>query len=156
MAERKIAILTSTKPLRGRFMEGGQQVERLDPSRLMMLADAFDLIIIGSRAHEDFYVRMKRALSRKAKRKFVFYSRAFFDRFTHTQDLAGPVNDRDEGWKEILRENGIDFVGEITIRLDALHEGTKAFCWTEIEQFLQDGRAKVIGADFFRPRGARG
>jgi len=153
LAERKIAILTSTKPLRGRFMEGGRQVERLDPSRLMMLADAFDLIIIGSRAHEDFYARMKRALSRKVRRKFVLYSRTFFDRFTHTQDLAGPVNDRDEGWKEILRENGIDFVGEITIRLD---EGTKAFCWTEIEQFLQDGRTKVIEADFFRPRAARG
>ena len=95
--------------------------------------------------------RVRLKIGRKVRRKFVLYSRTFFDRFTHTQDLAGPVNDRDEGWKEILRENRIDFVGEITIRLDALHEGTKAFCWTEIAQFLQDGRTKVIEADFFRP-----
>ena len=150
MGERKIAILTSTKPLRGRFMEGGRQVERLDPSRLMMLADAFDLIIIGSRAHEDFHARMKRALSRKVRRKFLFYSRDFFDRFVHTQDMSGPVNDRDEGWKEILRKNGIDFTGEIAVQLDEMHQGTKAFCWTEIEQFLQDKRVWVIGAEFFR------
>ena len=132
-------------------MEGGRQVERLDPSRLMMLTDAFDLIIIGSRAHEDFFTRMKRALSRKIRRKFIFYSRGFFDRFVHTQDLAGPINDRDEGWKEILRLNGIDFATEIPVQLDELHQGTKTFRWTEIEQFVQDTRVNVIGVEFFRP-----
>jgi len=152
VAEQTIAILTSTKPLRVRMMEGGREVEKLDPSRLMMLSDAFKLIIIGSRAHEDFYARMKRALSRKVKKKFVFYSRGFFDRFTHTQDMAGPVNDRDEGWKEILRTHGINFVGELAVQLDAMHQGTKAFRWTEIELFIQDPRVSVVGAEFFRPR----
>ena len=152
MGEQKIAILTSTKPLRGRLMEDDREVERLDPSRLMMLADAFDRIIIGSRAHEDFYARMRRALSRKVRNKFIFYSRGFFDRFVHTQDMSGPVNDRDEGWKEILRENGIDFIGEIAVQLDEFHHGTKAFRWTEIDDFLQDTRVWVIGAEFFRER----
>lgn len=149
MSKKNIAILTSTKPLRKRFTEGGREVERLDPSRLLKLTEAFDSIIIGSRAHEDFFARIRKSLSRKLRRKFLFYPRGFFDRFVHTQKLSGPVNDRDEGWKEILRVNDIDFASEITVQLDEFHQGTKHFRWTEIEQFVRDDRVSVIGTGFF-------
>ncbi len=155
MADKKIAILTSTKPLRGFFIEGGREVERLDPSRLMVLTELFDTIIIGSRAHDDFYTRIRQALSRKLRRKFIFYPRAFFNRFVYTQKLSGPVNDRDEGWKEILRVNDINFVPEITVGLDEFHDGIKTFRWTEIELFLRDDRVTVVGEDFLSPSTGR-
>lgn len=149
MAIEKIAILTSTKPLRKCCVEGLREVEKLDPSRLMRLTEVFNTIIIGSRAHEDFFARIRRALTRKLRRKFIFYPRSFFDRFIHTQKLSGPVDDRDEGWKEILRLNGIDFVPEIPVQLDEVHQGTKTFRWTEIEQFIRDTRVTIVGPAFF-------
>lgn len=151
MADKKIAILTSTKPLRGHFVEGGREIERLDPSRLMALTELFDTIIIGSRAHNDFYTRIRQALSRKLRRKFIFYPRAFFNRFVYTQKLSGPVDDRDEGWKEILRANNINFVLEITVGLDEFHDGIKTFHWTEIELFLRDDRVTVVGENLLPP-----
>ena len=128
-------------------MDGGKQVERLDPSRLMMLVDAFDLIIIGSRAHEDFYARMKHALSRGAKKKFIFYSRSFFDRFTRTQDLSGPVNDRDEGWKEILRANSIVFVLKTHMMTANYKYEDVYFQWNLLRHFVRDKRVTVLGEE---------
>ena len=155
LANVRIAILTSTRPLRKRFLESGREVERLDPSRLVKLADVFGTIIIGSRAHEDFYLRMRRALPRKLRRKFIFYARSFFDRFVNSQQLSGPVDDRDEGWKEILRLNKINFVAEINVQHSegsprgSARGGTKTFRWTDIEQFIRDARITVIDDGFF-------
>lgn len=140
----KIALLTSTKPLRHRFMEAGREVEKLDPSRCMALAQDFDLIIVGSRASEDFFTRINQSLSLRVRRKFRFYSRRFFDRFAHTHTLTGRADDRDEGWKEILRNNGIDFEDQITTSSDRPRARVRRFRWTRIQDFIQDDRVTVI------------
>ena len=45
----KIAILTSTRPLRERSMEIGREVETFSPKKCAALITEYDLVIIGSR-----------------------------------------------------------------------------------------------------------
>ena len=77
----KIAILTSTRPLRERSIDVGREIEMLSPKKCSELAAQYDLIILGSRASDDFYERIRASLPKKVLDKFHLYSRGFFERF---------------------------------------------------------------------------
>ncbi len=140
----KIAILTSTRPLRERSMEIGREVETLSPKKCAELAQEYDLVIIGSRAADDFYERIRGALPKKALDKFRLYSRGFFDRFKQRGALAGEVDDRDEGWKEILRANGVGYVTVARLVADDFRSADTPFRWTHIDRFIRDDRVTII------------
>ncbi|GAH63756.1 unnamed protein product, partial [marine sediment metagenome] len=74
----KIAILTSTAPLRKTTTRGGITKQRLDMQACFDLAERFDVVIIGSLAHDQVYEYMERHLSREVRPKFRLYGRAFF------------------------------------------------------------------------------
>jgi hypothetical protein len=140
----KIAILTSTKPLRVRVQEIGRTVETLSPQKCTDLAQKYDLVIIGSRASDDFFERIKMALTRKMRDKFLLYPRSFFDRFKRRGAVPGEHDDRDMGWKEILRANSINFVERARILTEDYTYEERSFRWGRIEQYIRDDRVTVI------------
>ena len=140
----KIAILTSTRPLRERTQEIGRTVETLSPRKCSALADEYDLIIVGSRASDDFYERIKAALPRKVREKFRLYSRSFFDRFKRMGGVPVEYDNRDEGWKEILQANGVSFVTEARLLGSSYMYEERSFHWTDLAGFVRDDRVTVI------------
>ena len=140
----KIAILTSTRPLRERTMEIGREMETLSPKKCAALAEQYDLIILGSRASDDFYERIRGSLPRKVLDKFRMYSRSFFDRFKRRGLLPSEYDDRDEGWKEILQANGIAFTPAARLLTDSDRNQDVPFRWTRLEHFIRDDRVTVI------------
>lgn len=142
--EKKIAILTSTRPLREVTTEIGHTVETLSPQKCHELAEAYDLVIIGSRASDDFYERIKGVLTRKMLSKFRFYSRSFFERFRRRRGSPYGYNDIDEGWLEILQTNNISFVRK-TRMLDGNYQYDKQhFRWMRLADFVRDDRVTII------------
>jgi len=144
VAVRKIAILTSTRPLRERTREIGRTVETLSPRKCTALAEEYDLIIVGSRASDDFYERIKSALPRKVLEKFRLYSRSFFNRFKRMGGVPAEYDNRDEGWKEILQANGISFVTETRLLGSSYAYEERSFHWTDLADFIRDERVTVI------------
>jgi len=140
----KIAILTTTKPLRQSVQEIGRTVETLSPSKCRDLAEQYDVIIIGSRASDDFFERIKSALSRKLLEKFQLYPRSFFDRFKRRGDEASNYDDRDEGWKEILKANQISFLTTARVIGSDFKTDERTFHWTRLADFIRDKRVTVI------------
>jgi hypothetical protein len=141
----KIAVLTTTRPLRERSNEMGREVEALSPRKCTALAEEYDLIIIGSRASDDFYDRIRSSLPRKVLEKFRMYPRSFFDRFKRPGSVSGEHDDRDEGWKEVLRTNGINFLPSARMMGDNFRSGDQPFHWQRIADFIRDDRVTVIG-----------
>ncbi|HUW57350.1 MAG TPA: hypothetical protein VMZ92_12005 [Planctomycetota bacterium] len=141
---RKIAVLTTTRPVRERIQEIGRSVETLSPRKCADLAREYDLIIIASRASDDFYERIKSALPRKTLVKFRLYSRSFFNRFRHRGTVPAEYDDRDEGWQEILRANGIQFVTSTRqLGSDFTYE-ERTFHWSHLADFIRDERVTVM------------
>ncbi len=140
----KIAILTSTRPLRERSMEIGREVETLSPKKVAALTEEYDLVIIGSRASDDFYDRIRSSLPRRVLDKLRLYSRGFFDRFKRHGELPSEYDDRDEGWKEILQANGIGFVAMARIVSRDFRSAEVPFRWKHLDQFLRDDRVTLI------------
>ena len=144
MAIRKIAILTSTRPLRELIQEIGRSVETLSPRKCTALADEYDLILVGSRASDDFYERIKSALPRKVLEKFRLYPRSFFDRFKRRGGVPAEYDNRDEGWKEILQANGVSFVAEARLLSGNYTYEERTFHWTRLADFIRDDRVTVL------------
>ena len=141
---RKIAVLTSTRPVRERIQEIGRTVETLSPRKCADLAGEYDLVIIGSRASDDFYERIKSALPRRTLEKFRLYSRSFFNRFRRRGTVPAEYDDRDEGWKEILQANGIQFVTQATSLTGDYTYDEQTFHWTRLADFVRDDRVTVM------------
>jgi len=146
MAVRKIAVLTSTRPLRQRIQEIGRSVETLSPTKCQALAQEYDLIILGSRASDDFFERIKSALPRRILEKFRLYPRSFFNRFKNPGTIPSEFDDRDQGWQEILRANGIPFVTHARVLRDDYTYDERRFHWTRLADFIQDDRVTVISS----------
>ena len=144
MAVRKIAVLTSTRPLRQRIQEIGRTVETLSPSKCQAFAKEYDLIILGSRASDDFFERIKSALPRRMMAKFRLYPRSFFDRFKSRGTIPSEFDNRDQGWQEILRANAITFVTEARLLCDDYTYDERKFHWTRLADFINDERVTVI------------
>jgi len=140
----KIAILTTTKPLRQSVMEIGRTVEMLSPAKCRDLAEQYDLVIIGSRASDEFYDRIRLALPRKLLQKFQFYPRSFFDRFKRHGEEAAEFDERDEGWQEILKINAIPFLLSARIIGSDFKTDDRPFHWTNLASFIRDKRVTVL------------
>jgi len=140
----KIAVLTSTRPLRERTQEIGRTVETLSPIKCTQLAQEYDLVIIGSRASDDFFERIKSALPFKTRGKFRLYSRSFFDRFKRPGSMPTEYDNRDEGWQEILRANAIKFVTRAKVLGDDFKHIERNFRWSRLAEFLRDDRVTVV------------
>ena len=140
----KIVVVTSTRPLRDRVMEAGREVETLSVKKLAALTEEYDLVIIGSRASDELFERIRASLPRTLADKLRLYSRGFFDRFKHSGALPSEYDDRDEGWREILTANGINFVTSARLVGDNFRSRDTAFRWTQIDRFIRDDRVTVI------------
>jgi hypothetical protein len=140
----KIAILTTTKPLRQSITEIGRTVEMLSPAKCRDLAEQYDLIIIGSRASDDFYERIQYALPRKLLEKFQLYPRSFFDRFKRHGDEASEYDDRDEGWQEILKTNDISFITSARVIGSDFKTDERPFHWTRLADYIRDKRVTIV------------
>jgi hypothetical protein len=140
----KIAVLTSTRPLRDRVMEAGREVETLSVKKLAALAEEYDLVIIGSRASDELFDRIEGSLPRTLAEKLRLYSRGFFDRFKRSGALPSAYDDRDEGWKEILTANGINFVSVARLVGGNFRSQDTAFRWGRLDRFIRDDRVTVI------------
>ena len=140
----KIAVLTSTRPLRERTQEIGRTVETLSPIKCTRLAQDYELVIIGSRASDDFFERIKGALSLKMRGKFRLYSRSFFNRFKRPGTVPNEYDNRDEGWQEILRANGITFVTRARVLGDGFKYAESIFRWSRLTDFVTDERVTFI------------
>jgi hypothetical protein len=143
----KIAILSSTRPLRERVQDIGRMVETLSPQKCTELAEQYDVIIIGSRASDEFFERIKGALPRRLLDKFRLYPRSFFNRFKRIGSTGAEVDDRDEGWKEILRANGIVFVLKTHMMAYNYKYEDVYFQWNLLTHFIRDKRVTVIGEE---------
>ncbi|HUU42417.1 MAG TPA: hypothetical protein VMX57_01470 [Planctomycetota bacterium] len=141
----KIAILTSTRPLRERTQEIGRTVETLSPRVCNQLAQDYDLVIIGSRASDDFFERIRSALPFRMRDKFRLYSRSFFNRFKRRPDAIGTEqDDRDAGWQDILRTHGVNFVTRARVLGDDFKYIDRNFHWSRLVDFIRDERVTVI------------
>jgi len=145
MSTRKIAILTSTRPLRKDVMRGGRRLEVIDPRMLMNLAAAFDLVIIASAASEKFYERIRGSITLKAQPIFKMYSREFFDRFSNTSVLpADRADAKAKAWQTILKENRIQFELQRKVISDNYDVSFEDFNADNLKSFVSDPRVVFI------------
>ncbi len=140
----KIAILTSTAPLRKTATRGGVTKQRIDFGACEELAKRFDVIIVGSLTHDDVFEYIARHLPREARPKFRLYPRSFFHGF-RTAEILGKTDDpRTPGWERILSENGIDFeVLRSRIGADNRYDQQK-FDWHKLGHFITDDRVMLV------------
>lgn len=137
----KIAILTSTSPLRKTSAQFGVTKQRLNIDICVQLADKFDVVIVGSAAADDVFDHISRNLPRSVRLRFRFYSRSFF--------AAQPTRDegddgRTAGWEAILAENRITFEPLVTrTKPDRTTEQVK-FDWRKMEEFVTDKNVSFV------------
>jgi hypothetical protein len=140
----RIAILTSTSPLRKTTTQRGVTKQRFNLEACIELAEKFDIIIIGSLAADEVFQFMEEHMPRDVGAKFHFYSRTFFHRF-QGEDILHAVDDiRDPGWQQILSENGVEF--EMFLRRRGVDPRTRKekFSWEKMDQFVTDARVMLV------------
>ncbi len=140
----KIAVLTTTRPLRDRVIAMGRETETLSPKKLAALAEEYDLVIIGSRASDEFFERIQGVLPKRLADRLRLYPRGYFDRFKRSGSLPTEYDERDDGWKEILKSNGINFVGVARLMGGDFRNQDSPFRWTHIDRFIRDDRVTLI------------
>ena len=105
----KIAILTSTQPLRKTAARMGVTKQRLNMDACLELAERFDVVIIGSLSADEVFKYIESHLHPEIRSKFRLYPRTFFHSFRTDEVLSMTDDPRDAGWQQILSENGIRF-----------------------------------------------
>lgn len=140
----KIAILTSTSPLRKTTTRGGATKQRLNMQACFDLAERFDVVIIGSLAHDQVFEYLERHLSREVRPKFRLYGRAFFHSFSTPEVLRTTDDPRDAGWQRILSENSVEFeVLRSRLGADNRYRQEK-FEWRNLGTFVTDPRVTLV------------
>lgn len=134
----RIAILTSTSPLRKTSARAGVTKQRLNLDVCVQLADKFDVVIVGSAAPDEVFDHISRNLPRSVRMKFRFYARSHFA--THR---PRDENDdaRNSGWESILAENRIEFDPIVTHTRSG--EQTK-FDWRKMPDFVTDKNVSFV------------
>lgn len=148
MAINKIAILGSTKPIRKLKSKGGRVYEAIDPKALARLTDHFDLVIIGSTASDELYRRVYAHLTAHGREKFRMYSKSFFKDFAGGAGILSKKKDeKDEGWKEILKTNKIRY--ELTRRVfgEDFRYHYVDFSYEDLQHFVTDERVSFIESE---------
>jgi hypothetical protein len=156
----QIAILNTTSPLRKTTTRAGATKQRMNLQACIELAERFDVIIIGSLAHDDVFEYLARHLPRDVRPKFRLYGRSFFHSF-HTPEVLSTTDDpRNTGWQRILSENSVQLeVLRSRLGSDNRYRQEK-FDWHDLESFVTDPRVTLVtgseGQMFFeKPKNAR-
>ena len=140
----RIAILPSTKPLR--IKETGDQAakEKLNPAACADLAKNYDRVIIGSTASDELFRQIAESIPPEARENFKLYSRSYFRNFRGPA-RTGKSNDvRDDAWKEILKENAIEFQESHKVVDDNFRTVTRQFSWKELKTYITDERVEMV------------
>lgn len=134
----RIAILTSTSPLRKTSARSGVTKQRLNLDVCVQLADKFDVVIVGSGAPDEVFDHISRNLPRSVRLKFRFYARSHFAAHRPSDE-----NDdvRNSGWESILAENRIEFDPIITRGRSG--EQIK-FDWRKMPDFVTDKNVSFV------------
>jgi len=154
---RRIAILVSTGPLRITVQRRNRTKQKFNSQAAVELAERFDLIIVGSTASDAVFEYIQRHLTVGLRQKFRFYNRTFYESYAGRSLLGRSKDERNDGWKAILRDNAIEH--DLTARVlgDDFEYHTKPFDWQEIGDFITDRRVSLVtGKDgqlfYDRPR----
>jgi len=140
----RIAILTSTAPLRKTSSRQGVTKQRINLQAAVELATRFDVVIVGSLTADEVYDHFARSLPREVGPKFRLYPRSFFHGFRTREIMRTTDDPRNPGWQQILSENGIQFeVLRSKIGLDHRHTQHK-FSWEALGQFVADPRVMLV------------
>jgi hypothetical protein len=140
----KIAILTSTQPLRKTAARLGVTKQRLNMDACLELAERFDVVIIGSLSADEVFKYIESHLHPEIRSKFRLYPRTFFHSFRTDEVLSMTDDPRDAGWQQILSENGIKFeVLRSRIGVDQRHRQEK-FSWARLSDFITDPRVELV------------
>jgi hypothetical protein len=140
----KIAILTSTQPLRKTASRMGVTKQRLNMEACMELAERFDVVIIGSLSADEVFQYIETHLHPDIRPKFRLYPRSFFHSFRTDEVLSTTDDPRDGGWQQILSENGIKFeVLRSRIGADQRHRQER-FSWARLGEYITDPRVQLV------------
>ena len=146
MTPKKIAILSSTKPLRKPVLHGGHEMEALGPDTIMSLAAKFDMVIMGSEASEKVYEMIRESLPLRSRSVLKSYSRQYFEEFTGGR--SAPADQRAQGlnqvWQMILKENHIQYENRRKVILPTGEPSVREFDAKELEAFVGDPRVVFI------------
>jgi len=138
----RIAILTSTRPLRIVERRGGRERQVIDPKACMELALRFSLVIIASRASDRVFERIAQSITSNLRRKFRFYSRTYFNEFTGGDEVTDPPMNK--AWLEILKHNHIIFDMQAKIIGEDFSVSYQEFDWKNLKPFITDERVVFI------------
>jgi len=141
-----IALLTSTRPICRDIPRagGGAPKRSIDPRACTTLGQKFDLVIIGSAASDKVYDRITQGLPAGLRKKFRFYSRAFFDKFADSTHVGLAEEGLSAGWKQILKTNRIFFVTEREVVNEDFSTSFENFHWKKMRHFINDERVVII------------
>jgi hypothetical protein len=140
----KIAILTSTSPLRKTTTRHGVTKQRLNLEACVELAERFDAVIVGSLSHDEVFNHLARNLPPRARAKFRLYPRTFFHSFRTPEIMRTTDDPRNPGWERILSENGIQFEVLRSILGDDNRYHQEKFDWRGLESFVRDERVTLV------------
>jgi len=144
MPTERIAILTSTAPLRKTTTHHGVTKQRLNLDACIELANRFDVVIIGSLSADEVYEHIERNIPPQFRPKFRLYPRSFFHRFRTDEVLRTTDDPRNAAWEQILKENGVRFeVLRSVIGADFRHT-QKKFTWDTMTDFIMDRRVTLV------------
>ena len=140
----KIAVLTSSAPLRKTTTHHGTTKQRLNMDAITELAERFDVVIIGSLAADEVYEYIERHLPHEARPRFRLYPRSFFHKFRTEEVLGGTDDLLNVAWTQILSENAIRF--EVLRRKagNNPHNRHEKFEWHHISDFITDERVTLV------------
>lgn len=147
----RIAILTTSKPLRLQIVKRGKVKQVLNGRMIGDLASNYDLVIIGSTASDEFYEYLNKSLPLNQRPKFRLYGRSFFTNQPQVDENNEPADQRSIGWMSILRENRINFETIRKTMGEDLLPRMEQFTWQTMAGFISDDRVEVIsGEEQFR------
>lgn len=139
-----IAILPSTKPLRIKETGGQPAREKLNPAACANLAKNYDRVIIGSTAADELFRQIAESIPPEARENFKLYSRSYFRNFRGRGGTGKSEDVRDDVWKEILKENAIEFQESRKVVDENFRTVTRHFSWKELKSYITDERVDVV------------
>ncbi len=140
----RIAILTSTAPLRKTTTRHGVTKQRFNLETCIDLARRFDVVIVGSLSHDQVFEHIAQRLPRESRPKFRLYARSFFHSFRTPEIMRTTDDPRNPGWERILSENDIEFeVLRSKLGSDNRYRNEK-FDWKNLTFFITDPRVTLV------------
>lgn len=143
----KIAILSSSKPLRTQVVKRGKTKQVLNGKVVGDLAANYDLVIIGSTASDEFYQYLYNYLPIHNRSKFRMYGRSFFTTQPIPEETDEVQDQRSQGWMQILKENHVNFDSIRKTMGEDLLPRMEHFTWQNMEGFIADDRVVVLRED---------